>query len=294
MSTVAAEQAKVSKSHTYPTYPWLKFAQILHRRTPHHTQDASPFRPHLDARTRAHRAIHVEPWPTFLPNRWHAALTSLRSGDGTLISTTSAENISQSTTELTEQGTFPRFPLLRAELSQACSPGSEHFELPARRGQLPVSAGRRNPQLGHNTDMSRQASVTTARQRKSTNAILALGNGKSMLFCSTNCCLRRRTTIPPRLSTSCDQLAQSRKCARPHTKRSTARLRLNVAPWSPARSCWTGSLSQPRCMTEHQRVNAQKHSPPHLKFWTTTQNPITHSARAHTLQRADRNLSKRS
>ena len=64
------------------------------------------------------------------------------------MSTISAENISQSDTELTEQGTFPRFLLLRAELSQACSPGSEHFELPARRGQLPVSAGRRNPQLG--------------------------------------------------------------------------------------------------------------------------------------------------
>ena len=132
---------------------------------------------------RAHIAQSiVEPWPTFLPNRWHAALTSLRSGDGTLISTTSAQNMSQSTTELTGQGTFPRFLLLRAELSQACSPGSEHFELPARRGQLPVSAGRRNPQLGHNTDTSRQASVTTAHQRKSTNAILALGNGTSYAF----------------------------------------------------------------------------------------------------------------
>ena len=181
------------------------------------------------------------------------------------MSTTSAENISQSTTELTEQGTFPRFPLLRAELSRACSPGSEHFELPARRGQLPVSAGRRNPQLGttqicHAKRLSPQhisASQQTPSWRWET--------GQAMLFCRTTCCLRRRTAIPPRFSTSCHQLAQSKKSMHPHTKRSTTHLRLNVAPWSPARSYWTGSLSQPFCGILNVSRAERNHTHTHIQ-----------------------------
>ena len=111
--------------------------------------------------------------------------------------------------------------------------------------------------------MSRRASVTGARQRKPTNAILALGNGKNSSSVRTSCILRRRTAIPPRLSTSCYQLAQSRKLAQPQKRRSMTGLGLNVAPGSPAGSCRTGGLSQPRCMSKLERVTAPTDSQPH-------------------------------
>ena len=74
-------------------------------------------------------------------------------------------------------------------------------------------------------------------------------------------------------------------------KRSMTGLGLNVAPGSPAGSCRTGGLSQPRCMNKLERVAAPQDSPLHL---TLVRNPKMRSARTPPFYAAKVTRQKRS